>query len=143
MPIDPKYYPPHWKELSLSVREDANWTCETCGKPCLRPGESVEELAKRLDEIWLLDLLDVVDSEEFGEVVVPVHGKRFVLTTAHLDQNTENNKRHNLKALCAVCHLNYDRPYKQSNALRKRERLGQLNVFKDIKVLAVQRSLLD
>jgi hypothetical protein len=32
-----------------------------------------------------------------------------VLTVAHLDRNPGNNAFENLKALCVICHLDYDR----------------------------------
>ncbi len=38
-----------------------------------------------------------------------VYDWRSVLTVAHLDRNPGNNAPDNLKALCVVCHLNYDR----------------------------------
>ena len=34
---------------------------------------------------------------------------RRVLTAAHLDRDPAHNESGNLKALCVVCHLNYDR----------------------------------
>lgn len=49
-----------------------------------------------------------------------------LLTVAHLDQNPRNNHPSNLKALCSVCHLNHDRPFRKANRKRKLERLGQL-----------------
>jgi len=47
----------------------------------------------------------------------PVTGKKVVLTVAHLNRNTADNRDENLKALCQSCHLNHDRA---DNARRRR-----------------------
>lgn len=39
----------------------------------------------------------------------PVTGSKVVLTVAHIDHDTTNNRFHNLAALCQRCHLNHDR----------------------------------
>ena len=44
-------------------------------------------------------------------------GSRVILTVAHIDQDTLNNKDYNLLALCQRCHLKIDMPYK----IEKRE----------------------
>lgn len=45
---------------------------------------------------------------------------RRVLTVAHLDRNPAHNAPENLKALCVVCHLNYDRAVNVRAARRTR-----------------------
>lgn len=39
MPVDWNKYPDDWKEIALSVKEEAGWQCEKCGKQCRCPGE--------------------------------------------------------------------------------------------------------
>jgi 5-methylcytosine-specific restriction endonuclease McrA len=39
----------------------------------------------------------------------PLTGKKVVLTVAHLNRDTTDNRDENLKALCQSCHLNHDR----------------------------------
>lgn len=39
----------------------------------------------------------------------PITGSKVVLTVAHIDRDRNNNKFHNLAALCQRCHLNHDR----------------------------------
>jgi hypothetical protein len=51
------------------------------------------------------------------------------VTVAHLDQDPSNNDPDNLKALCSVCHLEHDRPFRVHNMMRKRERSGQLHLL--------------
>ena len=45
---------------------------------------------------------------------------RRVLTAAHLDRDPAHNAPENLKALCVVCHLNYDRAVNVRAARRTR-----------------------
>ena len=47
----------------------------------------------------------------------PQTGKEVVLTVAHLNRDTTDNRDENLKALCQFCHLTHDRA---DNARRKR-----------------------
>ncbi|MDR1897087.1 MAG: hypothetical protein LBR10_09890 [Prevotellaceae bacterium] len=39
----------------------------------------------------------------------PVTGNKVVLTVAHLNHDTTDNREENLKALCQFCHLKHDR----------------------------------
>lgn len=39
----------------------------------------------------------------------PITGSKVILTVAHLDHNSQNNRFQNLAALCQRCHLNHDR----------------------------------
>ncbi len=45
---------------------------------------------------------------------------RRVLTVAHLDRDPAHNESDNLRALCVVCHLNYDRVVNVRAARRTR-----------------------
>ena len=38
----------------------------------------------------------------------PITGSKVVLTTAHLNHDTTDNRLNNLKAMCQRCHLRYD-----------------------------------
>ena len=116
-------YTDNWGSLSLAKRTQSNWTCERCGKPCRRPGESIIEFAGRLPERWILDLFDPQGKPLQNAAA------RFVLTVAHLDQNPQNNEDSNLMALCAPCHLGNDRPFVQHNHYRRLETMGQLSLF--------------
>lgn len=121
MPIDKSRYPANWNAIALSIKEQANWRCQHCGKPCRKPRETVKAFFNRLPLKWRSQLMEEKDDKKLGVILVPVPG-RFVLTVAHLDQNPANNKPSNLAALCSVCHLRYDRPYKAQNRRAKLER---------------------
>lgn len=120
-------YPDDWEEISLRVRKAANWTCERCGKPCCRPGQDFFE--------YLDGLYDRGWDGDFEEAAA--HRTRFVLTVAHLNHDPADNRRENLRALCAPCHLRYDaaehaKTRARNRAARERDRAiktGQLSLF--------------
>lgn len=136
MPIDKSKYPPNWKEIALSIKAAAKWRCEECDRPCRKPGEEWIDFRDRLadtdgiDGYWFADTFDEIDSDESGTAFVDRPG-RFVLTVAHLDHDTTNNHRSNLKALCPRCHLKHDAELHRRNAsatrYRRREEQGQLS----------------
>jgi len=58
----------------------------------------------------------------------PETGSRVVLTVAHIDHDIDNNRFHNLAALCQACHNRHDARKRAQN--RRRRRLqGQLELF--------------
>lgn len=122
MPMDKRFYPHNWTAITRQKKDAANWTCERCGRSCRIPGEDLSNFALRVQGIAHPDL-DWINQTAIATIYQ--HPQRFLLTVAHLDQNPLNNTPENLKALCAPCHLRHDRPYRQFNIYRKRERLGQ------------------
>lgn len=126
MPMERHRYPRHWERLAFGVKALADWRCEQCDRPCRTPGEPLHEFICRIQG----DSgggLDWVNQTAVAEICH--HPARFVLTTAHLDQNPANNRASNLRALCAGCHLRHDAAFKRFNAAQKRERMGQLNLL--------------
>lgn len=109
MPASKNKYPANWKQLAFSIKSAQGWICEGCDRPCKKPDESWDQLkyrlARRSKKLY----------NECCEAKV-----RFVLTTAHLDHNTQNNAASNLKALCSVCHLRYDAQHHAKNAAKTR-----------------------
>lgn len=104
MPVDWSKYPKDWKSIALKVKQDADWTCQQCGRQC-----------KRSDESW-------IDFEKRGGLANETEGKRtrYVLTVAHINHDPENPHAE-LKALCSVCHLRHDAPMK---AAKRRKQLS-------------------
>jgi hypothetical protein len=118
MPMERDRYPNDWEQMSLKIRIAANHKCQMCGKECRRPAEKLSDFVLRVygglkDDRWE-EARDAID-----------HPQKYRLTGAHLDQNPTNNHPSNLKALCMVCHIQYDHPHLKRNAIAKRERRGQ------------------
>ena len=113
MTWDRSLYPANWEQIAHGVKQQANWHCEECGRPCRKPGESLRAMKERvnwnsvLEECWPSFELEWQKKEVFAlyEVFKPT---RFVLTVAHLNHRPEDVRRENLKALCSVFHLAYD-----------------------------------
>lgn len=131
MPMNRKLYPANWDAIALSIKTEVNWTCENCGRPCRRPGESDADLDERIHaehRSWWDDLWETEDDDEFGAVEHMKPG-RFTLTVAHLDHRPENCDRSNLRAWCSVCHCRYDLKAIPLKKQLKAEREGQLNLL--------------
>ena len=130
MPMDKKLYPPNWDEIALKIKTAVDWTCEWCSRPCRPPGVKLTDVETWLGEShpeWLPKLYDWEDTEEFGYIEVP-KPQRFTLTVAHLNHKPEDCRRENLKALCSVCHCQYDLKAMRTKKRLKQERLGQLSL---------------
>jgi len=110
MPVDWTKYPADWRAIVARVRERSGDRCECRGEcgglecqraPCLAANKAPH----------------------------PVTGSRVVLTTAHLDHDTEHNDLENLRHLCQRCHLTLDARQHAQNArktrIAKREAAGQ------------------
>jgi 5-methylcytosine-specific restriction endonuclease McrA len=68
----------------------------------------------------------------------PVTGSIVMLTVAHLNHDTTDNREENLKALCQKCHLGHDAKYHAQNAAKTRTRKKH-----EAALAAGQRSLFD
>lgn len=122
-------YPKNWKSIAREVKDNANWTCEECGRPCRKPG-----VAWCLFVNWLLDQGELGWYEETvdrrGDRLIE-KPQRFTLTVSHLDHNPANCDRANLRALCSGCHLRYDAKLHATNAAatrRGKRQAGQLSI---------------
>ena len=130
MPMDRSLYPEDWEAIALAIKEESNWTCEECGRPCRQPGESRPALCTRIETEhpkWAGDLYELGEDEESMLIAIPKL-TRFTLTVAHLDHVPENCDRSNLRALCAPCHCRYDLKAMATKKRLKAERLGQLTI---------------
>lgn len=99
MPIRPENvarYPKDWPEISLTVKQAANWCCE--GSPAFSMCRAAHGFPH------------------------PATGAVVVLTVGHLDHNPENCDRANLRAWCQRCHNTYDREHRQQTAATTKAR---------------------
>jgi hypothetical protein len=131
--MDKSLYPENWNAIARAVKDEANWHCEGCGKPCRRPGVDWADFVLELLNSggcggWYSQTFEeVVDIAGLGGVVEKP--QRFTLTVAHLDHTPPNCDRANLKALCAPCHCRYDLKAMPQKKRLKAERQGQLTIF--------------
>jgi hypothetical protein len=108
-------YPSNWREISQNVRDAAAQMCEICGAPncCAirrKPKSAEFETVDYVDD----GAGNMLDTNDMDWPTLKSHGlTRVVLTVAHLDHNTNNNDRGNLKALCQRCHLMHDKPQRR------------------------------
>ena len=132
MPIDYSKYPDNWKEIRQSILERANHCCE--GSPDY-PDCRVANYAtgtRDCDGQWHdEDDIHKMNSDcgyhLFGDFPKMT---KIILTVAHLDHDTSNNKPDNLRAWCQRCHLNYDKELHQRRAAKTRAlRGGQLELI--------------
>lgn len=102
MPVDWSRYPGNWKAIVARIRDRSRDQCECSGECGLHAGKRCVEINKTKAQF--------------------ANGK-IVLTTAHLDHDTTNNKfdpddceaeGNNLKHMCQRCHLRYDNATKPS-----------------------------
>lgn len=121
MPMNRKLYPANWEAIALAIKNEANWTCQECDRPCRRPGESERSLFLRITENqnWVGDLFD-----DRGNLKLV----RFTLTTAHVNHDPWNPDAE-LRAWCSVCHCRYDLKSMPRKRQIRLEREGQQNLF--------------
>ena len=125
MPMDRSKYPENWEIISWNVRESQGWKCKFCG---VRGGDigyrDSTGIFHRLYNITDTDDTLMRDAEEYGGVSIPYDARKIkiVLTVAHLNHDTEDNREENLVALCQKCHLRYDSEIHRKNRTVTRRR---------------------
>jgi hypothetical protein len=137
MPMNRKRYPANWEAISLEIRSASSWTCQSCGKPCRKPGVNWDDFTDFLwdnhPRYWHNQTYQTVQDDETGECGFVDKPGRFTLTVAHIDHDPANCDRANLIAECAPCHLKRDAPHHARNASRTRAIAklspGQLALF--------------
>jgi hypothetical protein len=133
MPMNKKDYSDNWEEIAKTIKDEANWTCQQCGKPCRRPGMSWWEFVESLgDSKWYDQTFEEI-SNNIGESGIVEKKQRFTLTVSHKNHIPLDCRRENLQALCSVCHLKYDAPHhaqtRRANKRKAQERDGQLRLL--------------
>lgn len=111
-PSEKARYPKDWRAISTRIKARAGDQCECWGE-C---GHERHSSKYRCPELQ-------------GQPAARFRG-RVILTVAHLDHTPENCADANLKAMCQLCHLSYDRAVHAANARATREaRDPQIKLF--------------
>lgn len=111
-------YPENWPEISAAIKTGrAGGRCECVGECGTgRHGDSRCEA-------------------RHGQPS-PYTGSKVTLTTAHLDHQPERCDPANLKAMCELCHNNYDRDHRRETRLLARraaaEAAGQEELYPEL-----------
>ena len=130
MPIKPENYPPDWPDISRRIRFDrAKNKCERCGAPN-------GQVIARSDDAYMLENGATFDAETGaprgfwrGSEFPAIRWTKVVLTVAHINHDTADNRDENLAAWCQRCHLRHDRKQHAESARKTREiRAGQLRL---------------
>jgi len=120
MPIIRARYPENWAAIALRIKHQAQWCCEDCQRPCRKPSEPLADFQQRVQQ-WRR--LRTPRPEKFEAAP-----RRYLLTVAHLDQQPHNQDPSNLRALCTVCHLQFDSRFRAKQRRLKAEFFGQLSI---------------
>jgi len=140
MPILYKNYPKNWKtEIRPAVLERANNCCEVCGvqnRDIIFRGfyNEVEVFQRANGELFKVDGSFIMNDSEYC-CIEPSTGKenqkaiKVVLTIAHLNHDTTDNRMENLKALCQLHHLRHDHTHHQKNAKETRTKKKKLQTL--------------
>ena len=138
MPIRPEhrwFYPIDWPQLSAVIRfERAHGRCQRCGRPHgtlvyhLGDGRWWDAEASTWRNGRGRALTRLAPLEALPATVV-LYATRVALATAHLDHDSTNNRRRNLRSLCQRCHMLHDQEERQRRrwlTLRMSRALGDL-----------------
>jgi len=128
MPIIRARYPDDWEAIALRIKHEANWCCQQCQRPCRQPSESLADFLKRVKQWRQQRDSSGVASPTPRPAKFEEAPRRYLLTVAHLDQQPSNQDPDNLKALCTVCHLQFDSKFRAKQKQLKAEFFGQLSI---------------
>lgn len=134
MPIRPElrhfYTGPIWWATRLRILARAGNCCEQCGKP---NGKAVLTVSGGYSFMaWTLCEASAGSSvpwrDCYGHTITRLSTSfqpriiRVVLTIAHLNHVSGDDRDENLKALCQWCHLNYDKLHHQETRAERKDR---------------------
>lgn len=141
MPCDYSKYPSDWKQIRERILKRENHCCKFChvdNHACVHWNDQTKVYEPAAGNQYT----DGIGQGEHGykaSRLVADHwnsmgeGAKWiviVLTIAHLNHDTKDNREENLAALCQRCHLNYDKELHAVNARTTREKkLGILKLF--------------
>ena len=66
-------YPKNWNKISFSVKDNAGWICEKCGKQCRKPGEPFDTHKRTLTTAHLDHNPQNCNKDNLKEYCAPCH----------------------------------------------------------------------
>lgn len=118
------YSSPEWRVIRAHILRRAGGRCEACGKP----DRVLVWVTRDGTGRWWMP-----DRKPAAQPDLVLHLTRCVLTVAHLNHDTYDNRDVNLAALCQYCHLKHDRRFHLASARRMRaRRAGQAWLSPDL-----------
>ena len=121
MPCDYKLYPKNWKAIRAEVMGRAGDRCECVGECGLHQPKYPTCCLLKAPELCCDTPVKWRCVEVHGDGAKWAKGK-IILTIAHLNHKTKDNRRKNLKALCQRCHLRMDHKIHMAHAALTRDR---------------------
>lgn len=109
MPVDYSRYHPKWSLIQRLILKRANNHCERCGVANKVWGYWIKKTKRFWTVSELEDHLEDTGEDLCAEIPIDKKPWQVNIGIAHLDHDIDNNRFHNLAALCPVCHLNHDR----------------------------------
>lgn len=73
MPMERWRYPANWREIARRVKDEANWTCENCGKACRKPNEPFDTHKRTLTVAHLNHIPEDCRRENLRALCAPCH----------------------------------------------------------------------
>jgi hypothetical protein len=147
MPCDYKKYAPTWRtEIVPRILKRAGYRCEGCGIPqhaigfrdveegafialrgnlvCDAAGRGQHPNGQILTHREAKEFTEQYNDHDTGKRKTDARGNHWivvVLTVAHLNHDTQDNRDSNLVAWCQACHNRHDTEHRQANAKRTRQ----------------------
>lgn len=66
-------YPKNWNKIAFSVKDNAGWICEKCGKQCRKPGEPFDTHKRTLTTAHLDHNPQNCNKENLKAYCAPCH----------------------------------------------------------------------
>ena len=90
-------YPKNWNEIAFSVKDNAGWICEKCGKQCRKPGEPFDTHKRTLTTAHLDHNPQNCNKDNFKAYCAPCH----LRYDAQHHAETRKKKKFSIAYICA------------------------------------------